>query len=484
MGTAHLPDPDSRRDEGVTRMRDETDSQERATEHGGGPDPLCFVLMPFGRKSDAAGASIDFDAVYEQLIAPAIRAAELEPVRADDEMTGGIVHKPMFERLILCEYAVADLTFANANVFYELGVRHAIRPYSTVLIFAAGTRLPFDVALDRGIPYSLSQAGVPTDAAAVSKRLADRLMAARDASVDSPVFQLIDGFPQIDRLKTDVFRDQVQYSAMWKERLARARDEGLGAVRQAERDLGDLRDVEVGVLIDLFLSYRAVKGYEEMVSLAGRMPRPLAQTSLVREQLGLALNRLKRREAAERVLLTLIEERGPSSETYGILGRVYKDQWDDAQRADDTFLAAGLLEKAIGAYLPGFEADWRDAYPGINAVTLMEVRQPPDPRREQLIPVVTYAVERRLASGEADYWDHATRLELAVLAKDEAAANPALASALAAVRETWEPESTANNLKLIRSAREERGDTVPWAEIIESQLLRKAGQPVTGAAGV
>ena len=115
--------------------------------------------MPFGRKSDGTGASIDFDAVYEQLIAPAIRAAELEPIRADEEMTGGIVHKPMFERLILCEYAVADLTFANANVFYELGVRHAVRPYSTVLVFAAGTRLPFDVALDRGLPYSLSPAG-------------------------------------------------------------------------------------------------------------------------------------------------------------------------------------------------------------------------------------------------------------------------------------------------------------------------------------
>jgi hypothetical protein len=63
--------------------------------------------MPFGRKSDAAGTSIDFDAVYEQLIAPAVRATGLEPVRADEDMTGGIVHKPMFERLILCEYAVA-----------------------------------------------------------------------------------------------------------------------------------------------------------------------------------------------------------------------------------------------------------------------------------------------------------------------------------------------------------------------------------------
>jgi hypothetical protein len=458
-------------------MRDELGSQDRAAEQEGVPDPLCFALMPFGRKFDAMGTSIDFDAVYEQLIAPAIRAADLEAVRADEEMTGGIVHKPMFERLILCEYAVADLTFANANVFYELGVRHAVRPYSTVLIFASGTRLPFDVALDRGLPYSLSPAGAPTDVDAFRERLADRLIAARDASVDRPVFQLIDGVPEIDRLKTDVFRDRVRYSARWKERLTEARSEGLEPVRQAERDLGDLRDVEAGILIDLFLSYRAVKGYLEMVSLVERMPRPLARTSLVREELGLALNRLKRREAAERVLLTLIQERGPSSETYGILGRVYKDGWDDAKRAGDTVLADGLLEKAISAYLSGFETDWRDAYPGINALTLMEVREPPDPRRVQLIPVVSYAVERRLASGKADYWDYAARMEVAVLAKDEAAAKQALARALARVRENWEPESTANNLKLIRSAREHREDKVPWAEMIESHLLRKAGQP-------
>jgi len=38
-------------------------------------------------------------------------------------------------------------------------VRHAVRPYSTVLLFAKGTRLPFDLALDRGLPYSLTEAG-------------------------------------------------------------------------------------------------------------------------------------------------------------------------------------------------------------------------------------------------------------------------------------------------------------------------------------
>src|SRR6516225_4444828 len=139
-----------------------------------GARPLCFVLMPFGRKPDGTGAMIDFDAVYGQLIAPAIEDAGLEPIRADEEMTGGIVHKPMFERLILCEYAVADLTLANANVFYELGVRHAVRPYSTVLLYAAGTRLPFDVQLDRALPYSLDRAGRPADVADARRRLADR----------------------------------------------------------------------------------------------------------------------------------------------------------------------------------------------------------------------------------------------------------------------------------------------------------------------
>ena len=37
----------------------------------------------------------------------------------------GFIHKPMFERLMLCPFAIADLTTANPNVFYELGVRQA-----------------------------------------------------------------------------------------------------------------------------------------------------------------------------------------------------------------------------------------------------------------------------------------------------------------------------------------------------------------------
>ena len=153
---------------------------------------------------------------------------------------------------------------------------------------------------------------------------------------------------------------------------------------------------------------------------------------------------------------------------------MYKDRWDEARAANDIFNAAGWLAKAIDTYLQGFEADWRDAYPGINAVTLMELKSPPDPRRLELLPVVTYAVKRRVAKGTPDYWDHATLLELAVLQKDEPAAMDAAANALAAVRETWEPETTARNLALIRDARAARGETVAWATAIEEALEKRA----------
>jgi tetratricopeptide (TPR) repeat protein len=436
--------------------------------------PLCFVLMPFGKKPAPAGTLVDFDAVYRDLIAPAIEAAGLDPLRADEEMTGGIIHKPMVERLILCEYAIADLTTANANVFYELGLRHAVRAASTVLIYAEESgQLPFDVAPLRALPYRLGAEGTPAEPSAVCAALAERLREARHAAPDSPVFQLVEGFPDIQRLKTDVFRGRVAYAEDIKQKLAAARRQGVEAVRTVEQELGTLDDAEAGVVIDLYLSYRAVKAWQAMIDLVPRMPPPLATTVLVQEQLGLALNRAGRGEQAERVLLELIARRGPSSETYGILGRVYKDRWEQAAKAGDTFLAKGLLNKAIDAYLKGFEADWRDAYPGVNAVTLMELQDPPDPRREKLIPVVAYAVERRIASGKPDYWDHATLLELAVLAQDEEAAMAALADALAAIREPWEPETTARNLRLIGEARQRRGEGVPWAQEVEKALISR-----------
>jgi tetratricopeptide (TPR) repeat protein len=436
--------------------------------------------MPFGKKPDATGDMVDFDQIYQQIIKPAIEEAGLECLRADEEMTGGIIHKPMFERLILCEYAVADLTTANANVFYELGLRHAVRRASTVSIFADGERLPFDVGLLRAMPYKL-KGGLPANAKADGENLTRLLKKAiqstqenADTFKDSPLYDLVEDYPNVQHEKTDVFRDRVNYSNEIKERLAIARRQGLDAVREVENDLENLAEIESAAIVDLFLSYRAVKGWQEMIDLERKMPKPLAATVLVQEQIALALNRAGRGDEAEAVLQRLLNKRGASSETLGILGRVYKDRWEQEAKAGNRISARGFLEKAIDTYLKGFEADFRDAYPGINAVTLMELKEPPDARREKILPVVRYAVEQRVANGTPDYWDYATLLELAVLARDENEAMDYTAKALAEIREIWEPETTMRNLRLIREARENRKENTDWIMEIESALAEKS----------
>jgi hypothetical protein len=104
----------------------------------------------------------------------------------------------------------------------------------------------------------------------------------------------------------------------------------------------------------------------------------------------------------------------------------------------------------------------------------MELKEPPDPARTEILPVVSYAVERKIAAGNPDYWDYATRLELAILGKDEARARAALTTALPLIRESWEPETTARNLRLIREARDRRGESVPWAQKMEEALVKRA----------
>jgi len=426
--------------------------------------PFCFVLMPFGQKTDPSGQVVDFDAVYDDFIRPAIERVRLEPIRADEELGGGIIHKPMYERLVLCEYAIADLTTANANVFYELGVRHAAKPWSTILLFAEGLRnLPFDVTGLRAMPYKIKKDGRPYNCKSSIRVLSSKLERAKkvqDEEIDSPVFQLLDGYPNnLDHERTEDFVKKVRCSEEWKEKLTEAKKRGVKALRKVEQALGDIKTVEASIVVNLFLAYRSTdKGYKEMIALVKKMSPPLQKTILVQEQLALALNREEYHEKAEQVLIKLLETRGSSSETYGLLGRIYKDLRKKALEENDDLTAASYLDKAIEFYLKGFEADWRDAYPGINALTLMGAKEPIDARRSDLLPVVEYAVERKIAVGKSDYWDHATRLELALLSNNEKKAKKALGDARTKRPDRMQCNTTLKTLKLLLEEAKKRSD--------------------------
>lgn len=428
--------------------------------------PLCFVLMPFGNKKDAKGREIDFDAIYKSLIQPAIEEAGMESVRADEEMVSGFIHKPMYERLLLCDYAIADLTTANANVFYELGVRHAARPYHTFSIFASGTTLPFDVRPLRANPYNLDEncnlSNLEKDKADITKWLVD---AKNNPATDSPLFQFFEELkPQhISHEKTDVFRDRVDYSIQAKKELAKYREnKDLKAIKGFEAEL-DFEGTEGGVLIDIYLSYRALDAWDEMVALEAKMPQHLQKSLLVREQLGFALNRLGESKEAERVLLKAIEEYGKSSETLGLLGRVYKDRW---KNETNPILKESWLHKAIDTYIDGYKADIRDAYPGVNAITLMSALDEPDKRLEEILPAVLFATKQRISQTTPDYWDYATLMELEIIARNPKGAKEALLKALPLAIEDWMKKTTKDTIIMLKNKWSKQGEDVDWLEEI------------------
>ena len=125
-------------------------------------NPYCFVITSFGKKENlnnlksnyVAGKTeplqvIDFDKIYDDLVKPAIIKAGMEPLIEREESNFGAIHKTMYEKIVLCEFCVADLTNANPNAYYELGMRYAVKPYSTIPIIASSHfPLPFDVGIN------------------------------------------------------------------------------------------------------------------------------------------------------------------------------------------------------------------------------------------------------------------------------------------------------------------------------------------------
>ena len=440
---------------------------------------VCFIDMPFGKKPDlASGMEVDFDQIYEVGIEPAIVKAGLEPIRGDRERTGGIIHAPMFARLLLSDYVVADLTLANPNVFYELGIRHTARPFTTVPIFAAIHALPFDVSLVRAIPYTLEDGKLTADAAEklqadLGARLEQAIHGA--ASQDSPIFQLIPKFPKIDlpHEVTEIFQDQVQHSEEFRKQLADARAKAsdadrLAALNDIRRALGDLKLAQNEVLVDLMLSFRDVSSWEDMVNLSDEFPDHLKSNVMVRQQRAWALNRRNNpgdRVEAQQILEKLIQEKGADPETLGILGRVHKDRYRELKKRK-SFLAAAALDDAIEAYTRGFESDPRDYFPGINAITLLIEKGDPEALKQadRLVPLVSFAVARRGGASSSDYWDLATIFELGAIGNDWVMVMRVLPKMLAAGKASWVIKTTWDNLLLLKSARGRAGQSTAELE--------------------
>src|SRR6266446_1811531 len=144
----------------------------------------AFIIRPVGTK-----AGIDFDKVEHELIDPVLAATGIQGRTTGEIVAAGNIREDMFQLLLISDLVIADISIHNANAYYELGIRHALREKRTFLIRAKGSNteeVPFDLRTDRYFAYDINrlEQAVP----ALQQAILETIRCERQ---DSPVFRLL-----------------------------------------------------------------------------------------------------------------------------------------------------------------------------------------------------------------------------------------------------------------------------------------------------
>jgi tetratricopeptide (TPR) repeat protein len=393
----------------------------------------AFVVMPFGKKKAPDGVEIDFDAIYADLLAPGINAAGLAPHRADADRRGGSIHLDMFQDLLLAEFVVADLTIDNPNVWYEIGVRHALRAGGTVLTYALRDRLPFDIAGQRMQRFTLKDGRLDPDRVVAERKLITEAIQATLGAWQgrraSPVYQQLPFLSEPDwkTLKIGDINEYWQALERWQSRVN---------VAMRKQRPGDIL-VVADEMPNSILEFEALRSAADVLL---KMQRPRYALKILeqarkldpddvraRQLEGMALGRADRFAEAREALRRLAEEK-KDGETLGIFARTWKDEWNQAWRTHPQHKAepltaardtAATLQSAAAAYVEAFRTAPADYYPGINALTLGRLWEHVTSRKSKL-PLDLVADGVRWTIGVAterdkDYWSLVSRAELALV---------------------------------------------------------------------
>jgi hypothetical protein len=432
----------------------------------------CFVVMGFGKKNDfETGRVLDLNQSYLNLIKPAVEAAGLKCIRADEIVHSGLIDLPMYELLLKADVVVADLSTSNRNAIYELGVRHALRPYTTVVIAEEQImKSPFfDLNhivirqyrhLGEDIGVSEAKRFTTELTAAIQKIMAT----APELRWDSPVYKFI------DRLTPPAIAAEVKAAVAAATTPAGdaappAHSEMMERVDEAQKK-GDW--LKAKILLEEIREWRRGGASKSPVDEQVES----SEDPYILQRLALATYKSKYpspKEAFEgaRDLLALLEpQTSNDTETLGLWGSVHKRLWELTKDSSH-------LDEAVRAYERGFYLR-NDYYNGINYAYLLNERAAhpigfPEAiadfvQARRVRQEVISICNRWLASNtrttplpagskfpESRYWGLATLAEAHIGVGEEAPGQQRLAEALAAAPEPWMKQSTQDQVDKLRA---------------------------------
>jgi len=436
------------------------------------------MVMPFRVKKTGADAGkpseIDFDALWNKALAPAIVELGYDPVRADQDL-GALIITEMIERLALSDLVIADLTIPNGNVYYEVGVRHAAARTGCVLIAAEWAKPLFDVDQMRQVRYPLAEGAIADATAAAIKQALVAGVAALKAG-ESPVYQALPGYPQGHAVTSaSSFKTFVESLSAFRAELKAATAAPKAERRAAALALRDKytskTEMVPFVALELLYLLRDYADWQSLLDYIDKLPVNVRALAVVREQRALAQAKIGKPRDAVGVLEELVRTLGDTSERQGLIGGRYKTLYDEAikeKRKDD---ADECLNLAIEHYDRGMQIDLNDYYPSSNLPRLYRLRaESGDGERADAVTTVALAAcERARQRNPNDEWVRSTLLGLMFDSGKFAEAQKVLKEIKREGHAKWKLETTLKDLERSLGARE------------PNDPVRTAGQPIIDA---
>jgi tetratricopeptide (TPR) repeat protein len=419
--------------------------------------PLCFMIMPYGRKATQAAAGtgpaeIDFNALWDRGYVPVITALGYEPVRADQD-TGALIISQMLERLYFADLVLADMTIPNGNVYYEVGIRHAAKERGCVLLAADWSRQLFDVVQMRTIRYPLPEGSIiESTAQAFQGAIKDTITVL--ARGISPMHQSLPGYPSdVDESNASSMRGQMTELAAFQTKVRAVR----AAPRAARMELAQKLIASDGsppatyaVTLAILLLLRGIADkpadWNVILDFVGRRPPEFADQPEVLEHRAFAIAQAGDNVQAIAEIGTLIDTLGPTPERLGIMGGRYKRLMlaatSDEERKEN-------LAKAIDCYERGMDLDLNEYYCSSNLPRLYRQRANPgdEERAQTALKLVIAACERAKRLNLSDPWLRATLLNAAFDSGDADKAEELLPLVAAEGAARWQLTSILDDLE-------------------------------------
>jgi hypothetical protein len=334
----------------------------------------AFIIRPFGTKND-----INFDEVESKLIDPALNRLNIRGRTTMEIRKQGNIRLDMFQKLLTADLVIADISIHNANVYYELGIRHALRGKHTFMIRARGAdiktdEVPFDLKTDRYLGYDSKDPAASIDNLVESLR-----QTIHSEDHDSPVFQMLPDLAEQDRARflpiPRDFREEVERANEAKQRgdlelfAAEARGfeweiEGLRVIGRAQFNLKAFEGARA--------TWEAVREIDPLDEEAN------TRLGTIYQRLG---DLTGSDQALKRVLSRKMLDKEGRAEVRSLLARNAKTHWTNDWNEAESLperqrraLLSPYLDDSLNTYESAFKEDLNHFYSGLNTLALLTIQ--------------------------------------------------------------------------------------------------------------